>query len=63
MTQAIRKKYVAPVAEATVYEPQNAGDAYTMAQRLVKSGLLPAGIPDRGRRSLSSSLASRLGAV
>ena len=43
MTQAI-EKYVAPVTETTVYEPQNASDAYTMAQRLVKSGLLPAGI-------------------
>lgn len=43
MTQAI-EKYVAPSTETTVYEPQNASDAYTMAQRLVKSGLLPAGI-------------------
>lgn len=43
MTQAI-EKYVAPATETTVYEPQNASDAYTMAQRLVKSGLMPAGI-------------------
>lgn len=43
MTQAI-ERYVAPATETTVYEPQNASDAYTMAQRLVKSGLMPAGI-------------------
>lgn len=43
MTQAI-EKYVAPTEATTVYEPQNASDAYVMAQRLVKSGLLPAGV-------------------
>jgi hypothetical protein len=44
MTQAI-ERYVTPATEATtVYEPQNASDAYQMAGRLVKSGLLPAGI-------------------
>lgn len=43
MTTAI-EKYVAPTEATTVYEPQNASDAYVMAQRLVKGGLLPRSI-------------------
>lgn len=43
MTTAI-EKYAAPTEATTVYEPQNASDAYVMAQRLVKGGLLPRSI-------------------
>lgn len=44
MTTTAIERYEAPSEATTVYEPRDSRDAYEMAGRLVKSGLLPNGI-------------------